>query len=305
MSGHPSWRILASYTIPHICLFEENCGAIWSFGKNMPVALTGNGFSKYAFYMKNKWKLLIDLIMVFVFVTLYDKHAISLEYHEIAGFAVLGIALVHLALNWRWVVGTTKNLFRKTGSARLHVMYTVDFLLVVSIIVMAISSVLISKVVFPGITASAVWKVVHYSMAAFMLLLIGVHLGLHVHSIYVRLGGKSLGKTIGIVILILCFAVAAFGVFSMTSTSFLKWFGLPFTYQSIQNAGTGQHNGLGLGQGRGLGIGQGAGELSAEAFSLPSFLLIIARFASITFAIALVTYLCDRRITKRRLRPMR
>lgn len=74
----------------------------------MPVALTGNGFSKYAFYMKNKWKLLIDLIMVFVFVTLYDKHAISLEYHEIAGFAVLGIALVHLALNWRWVVGTTK-----------------------------------------------------------------------------------------------------------------------------------------------------------------------------------------------------
>ena len=37
-----------------------------------------------------------------------------LEIHEIFGFALLGLAVVHLALNWNWVVAKLKGL--KSGS---------------------------------------------------------------------------------------------------------------------------------------------------------------------------------------------
>jgi len=256
---------------------------------------------------KNKWKLLLDLIMVISFITMYKKNVISLTYHEIVGLSALGIAVVHLILNWKWVVGTTKNIFGKSTPARLRAMYIVDMLLVLCVVVMLVSSVLISKIVFSGITAGNIWKPIHFSMAGLMLVLMGVHLGLHAHYIHVTLGNKAVKQAVGRTVLVICLLACCFGVYSMTTTSFLRWFSMPFS--SSSGAGEGQHLGNGSGQGMHMGngkhLGNGAGMgHQAETFSFSALVLMIAQFASIALCFAMIAYLVDSKTRKKRLPQM-
>jgi ABC-type methionine transport system permease subunit len=234
---------------------------------------------------KNKWKLLLDAAMVVVFSILYSKSVISLAFHEVAGLVILGVALIHVLLNWKWVVGMTKKIFSKNLPAKTRVLYIVDFLLLVCVIVMIVTSLLISKKLFgTSIGNHSSLNPLHFCTAAIMLILIGVHLGLHFSYIKTTLAGpKTMRKIVLVILLVLAAACCVYGVYTLANSSFIRWISAPF---SAGNAGAGHGPGMGTGMGPGNGMGKG----TPPAFSFLNLVKVFCQFFSVVMLSAIVTY---------------
>lgn len=61
---------------------------------------------------KNYIKITLDLLLAITFVLLMKPRVFNgITFHEIAG-VVIGVAiLIHIGLNYQWVVNTTKKIF--------------------------------------------------------------------------------------------------------------------------------------------------------------------------------------------------
>lgn len=181
-------------------------------------------------------KLLLDLIMLVLLTLMYSKMAISMEFHEIGGLFLFFLILLHLIINYRWVIGVTKKLFSKTLPIKTRIGYLVNLLLFVLFILVCISGIFISKILFQ-INMGMIWRTVHCTSAAFALILIGIHIGFHMKMFFSFMKKKikvpmSAGKIIGIICLIL---VAFFGVYNIAITSFGQWISMPFTMSSMSH----------------------------------------------------------------------
>lgn len=185
---------------------------------------------------KNLFKLLLDISMVIVLVLMYSKRAINMSFHEIGGLILLGVFLIHILINWKWVVTVTKKLFSKSVPFKTKFGYVLNIFLFISFALIGISGIFISKVVFHVSLNSGInWKIIHYTASACALVFIGIHMGLH-YSFITGMFKKILPmpqkvrKALGIVLTILIFS---FGCYSLVTTSFSKWLIMPFTTQQM------------------------------------------------------------------------
>jgi hypothetical protein len=189
---------------------------------------------------KNTLKYLLDAVMLLLLVLMYDKMAVSMAFHEIGGLFLIGLCVIHLLFNGKWIAAVTQRLFSNKTPAKIRLGYCVDALLLVAFTLVGISGVLISKELFSFQGGSA-WKTIHYSASAFAILLMGVHLGLHWNMIRAKLMKKNAvikrgARVAGIGALCL---VLAFGVYSMAATSFARWLSMPFQTASGELPGNG------------------------------------------------------------------
>ena len=226
---------------------------------------------------RNGGRLLLDAAMVAVLALLYRKQAISLAFHEVAGLALLGVFAIHILLNGKWVRGAAARLFSRGTPARARLLCLIDALLLVCFVLIGVSGVLISKVVF-SFGAGGAWKSIHYFCAALSLILMGVHLGLH----SAWIGGmlKKLlplpQKAARVLAVLLTVVLCGYGVWSFSTSGFGGWITAPF---SAAQAGEGMGAGGGQGQaggsagGHGFGAGDGAEDAqSASQGALPDSL---------------------------------
>ena len=95
---------------------------------------------------KSVLKLILDGAMLVVIALMYKKSIISLEFHEIAGLIVLGVTLIHVIINYKWVSGITIRLFNKNLPIKTRFQYFFDLLLIIDVILLLISSLKISRV---------------------------------------------------------------------------------------------------------------------------------------------------------------
>lgn len=58
-------------------------------------------------------KLFLDLILLVLLALMYQKKVISMGFHEIGGLALLGLFLLHKALNWQWSRAVTAGIFHR------------------------------------------------------------------------------------------------------------------------------------------------------------------------------------------------
>ena len=186
--------------------------------------------------MKNKkmyLKLLLDLVMLIVLVLLFRKDNFGLAFHEIAGLSLLCAFAVHIILNWRWVKQVTCRFFTENINIRTRIKYLINFGLLVCFIIIGISGILMSHVLF-HFSIAGNWKTLHYFCSALAIILLGIHLGLHLTMI----GGiiKShihinsvLRKTI---LCCLACAVVVIGIYSIPATSFSRYLTMPFQTES-------------------------------------------------------------------------
>ncbi|MFA6844901.1 MAG: DUF4405 domain-containing protein [Sphaerochaetaceae bacterium] len=238
---------------------------------------------------KNKYKLLLDLGMIIVLLLMYNKAAITLSFHEIAGLIVLVVMLVHVAINYKWVIKITRRLFAKGTPTKTRVSYAVNLLLLISTVVMIISSLLISKTIFTSLQGGAIWKPIHFFTAAVMLILLGIHLGLHFHFIRNALFGTKgkLSKVILILLCILVLVLLAIGIRNLVISSFNSWLSSPFT-------GSVEGHGLGRGDGRGRGL------LESQPINLQTTFSTLGIFFSITFVFAMMTWVIEQLLNRRK-----
>jgi hypothetical protein len=225
---------------------------------------------------KNVLKLVLDFCMIIVLVLMYNKSSVNLSFHEIGGLALIGVMLIHVLINGKWVTVVTKKLFDKTLPVKTKLGYILNVLLLISFLLIGISGIMISEVLFHiSVDGGISWKTIHYTSAAVALILIGIHIGLHKQFICNHLGKllhipKLTGRIAGIALSII---IVAYGCFSFTTTSFANWLLMPFSSQQsgegFRDGGRPNH-GEGFDQSQMPGRPGGKDDSSSDSTAVPS-----------------------------------
>lgn len=139
---------------------------------------------------QNRNKLLIDLLAFVTFLISMDPRSSGIPVHEWLTLAVTGVLIVHLLLNWDWIVDVTKRLFIKsTNWARIN--YVFNWLLFIDGVLIMLSGIMISQSVMPffGISMpeNFAWRELHDMSAKLFLVILGIHIALHWNWIKVNL----------------------------------------------------------------------------------------------------------------------
>ncbi len=182
-------------------------------------------------------KIVLDIIMSVLLVLMFNKNVISMEFHEIGGLIVCCFFLIHNLLNWKWIVAVSKRIFNKNLYFKLRFGYIIIFLLLISVALILISGIYISKTVFAGFFSSSInWKPIHYFSSACFLILVGIHLGLNwgfvigMFKKYIKVP-TAIAKPISIILVI---ALVAFGAYSLVTSSFTRWITSPFPTSQLK-----------------------------------------------------------------------
>ena len=270
-----------------------------------------------------KWvKSVLDIVIFLLLMLMYRKQAIGMAFHEIGGLALLALFIVHHVLNGAWIAAVTRKLFSRQTPVRTRVSYCVDALLIVAVLCIGVSGALISKTVFSFGVHGGGWKTLHYFCAALALILGGVHVGLHAQ--YLFGGLRKRNQAVRVAAAVLLAVILVFGVYSLTTTSFIRWLGMPFSSMSSEGPGPDEGKGFGAqgeaeepsvpsgdsgsgahGRGQGGGPGKGAGSGSdgkrlhgtgrgGGGFSVMNALTVLAQFTSIAAVFAAITYGVER-----------
>jgi len=166
----------------------------------------------------------IVILMTIGFVLMFNYRVLGASIHEIGGLIVLALFLIHFILNWRWVLNVTRNMFKKKTKVKARIGYVIDILLLICVILIAISGIFTSKIIFTAIRSnSMIWKTIHTTAGCTALVLSGLHLGLHWSSIRNRMKRIIKNRWLErIIVSILCIMSVAGGIYGFTSTDFIR-----------------------------------------------------------------------------------
>lgn len=246
---------------------------------------------------KNLQRLVLDVFMLLAIALFFKKNVLTLSYHEIAGLAIILLFVLHLIINRKWIVTVTKKFFDKSVKTRTKVGYVVDFLLLVCFIIILVTGIMISKIVFHFEAPNSA-KLLHFMCSALVLILMGVHLGLHwpFFKNYLKKWFSFLGKAKNVIGVIILIAVVGFGGYSLYNSSVLRWLSLPFQAGTALGQGSDHAPGQGPGQGQGFGNGSGQGKGQQVSITFSSIVSTLLSYLTIMLLFATLTVLIDKAI---------
>lgn len=126
--------------------------------------------------------LVLDTVIFVAFLIATAPRFSGLAVHEWLGIAFGAAIVTHLLLHWRWIVETTRRVFRKLP-APTRINHVLNILLFVDITILTFSGLIISRVALPalGITPQGAmpWRVLHVWTTDIGVLIIGLHVALH------------------------------------------------------------------------------------------------------------------------------
>ena len=160
-------------------------------------------------------KIVFDFIMLILLVAVYCAQPTGIPAHEYIGIGIYIFFIIHLAYNYKWIISTAKSLFDKTVNIRVKFIYIIDFLLLIAFIIIGLSGVLISHVIFKfGIMP--VWRPLHSIVSAISIILLSIHIGLHGNMIIDTVKTKiklhiMVKKILAIIIFIIILCIGIYG----------------------------------------------------------------------------------------------
>src|SRR3954451_20673193 len=87
--------------------------------------------------------------MAIAFLLLFNPEVTGLAFHEI-GSLVFGLAmLIHVLLNWKWVMSVSKKVFSKNIQGKMRLSYVLNISLLLDMFLILMSGLFISKVLLP------------------------------------------------------------------------------------------------------------------------------------------------------------
>lgn len=148
----------------------------------------------------SKFKFIHNIFLAVVFLLLMDERSFfGLWFHEIAGLAICLFYILHKALNWTWIKETTKRLFGKIpGKQRIH--YIIDVLLLIGFTLIVISGMAIAHLIdfsWLGFDMEnrMIYRSMHTSISMLVLIIAGIHIGLHWDWVLARFKRSSRKET--------------------------------------------------------------------------------------------------------------
>lgn len=132
--------------------------------------------------MRARANFAIDALAIVLYVVATNPASTGTPVHEWVGVCVAFVAFVHLASHWSWTVRTVKRLLGVAGRMP-RVNLLVDTTLLVAFVTVVMSGLLVSRSALKPlgwlVPENSVWHAVHSQSATVLLVLMGVHLGLH------------------------------------------------------------------------------------------------------------------------------
>lgn len=144
--------------------------------------------------MKKYIKIFSDILMLVLFLYLMRYHpGMGLRLHAILGIALCILFVLHHFLNFRWYAVLFKGQYHF-----LRILLTVsDFLLMIAMLGIIVSSFMISGLAFPisFLPVAFYWRDIHMMSAAWGFMFMAFHLGVHLHGFLSKIE-KRVSKTI-------------------------------------------------------------------------------------------------------------
>ena len=128
-----------------------------------------------------KIKVLLDIVMTVIMVSLLNTNITGMALHEVLGIAVFVLFFVHKVLNFKWIKTVTGNLFKKSVNPKTRMMYALDVLLLILATLNVLTGILISTCILTEFSADDVLTTsqLHHILAYLLLAALLVHIGLH------------------------------------------------------------------------------------------------------------------------------
>lgn len=129
-----------------------------------------------------KIKIVIDSIFVIAMILLMNTNITGMNLHEIVGTAILGIILIHLILNFKWIKAISKNLFSKNINTKSKFIFIFDMITLITGIITVIFGIGISTTIFTNIEFKNIelFTFLHKLIAQIFLICMSIHLGIHI-----------------------------------------------------------------------------------------------------------------------------
>lgn len=131
--------------------------------------------------MKQKVKIILDISMSLLLILAMGYQITGNLWHEIVGITMFVLYVIHCALNGYWFknFATIKNNLK--GKPAATISFITNILVLADMIILAITSIMISKSAFAflGIQAADSVKKIHMLSAHIGFVLISVHVGAH------------------------------------------------------------------------------------------------------------------------------
>lgn len=129
-----------------------------------------------------QFKLFLDILVLILFVAINIPGTTGIPNHEWISFIFALPFLIHLTLNWKWIVSVFSRLFQKLpGETRFNQIW--DSVLFLLMIFVSFSGALLSESVLPALSIhleiDLFWRSLHTGMANLLMLMFGVHLTMH------------------------------------------------------------------------------------------------------------------------------
>ena len=131
---------------------------------------------------RNRLSMYLDLAIFLGFLVAMAPRWSGIAVHEWLSIAFGAAIVVHLLMNWQWIVGVTKRfLSRVHWLARAN--YVLNVVLFIDMVIVIFTGILISEHVLLlfGMTTArgGVWRGLHDISANMAVLLVGIHLALN------------------------------------------------------------------------------------------------------------------------------
>lgn len=167
---------------------------------------------------KHRFKIALDIIMLLLVITFFDKSLISLAYHEIAGLILIGLFLVHIIINIKTISVLCKRF--EIIPTEIKIGMIVDILLIACFVWIAVSGILISRTILTSISSDQlIFKVGHMFAGGVSIILLGIHIGLH-------LGYRKFPVIVSV---LLTFVVLCGGIYGVIHSKQINWLSIPFS----------------------------------------------------------------------------
>ncbi|MDD2921693.1 MAG: DUF4405 domain-containing protein [Anaerolineales bacterium] len=133
---------------------------------------------------QTKIKLTLDILTFVAFLISMDPRTSGIPVHEWLTIALAATLVVHLLLNWNWIVEITNRLFAKgKGMNGARVNYVLNWALFIDGVLIMLSGVMISQAVAPALGFTMPedfsWRGLHEVSTNLSMLLMGLHVALH------------------------------------------------------------------------------------------------------------------------------
>ena len=128
-------------------------------------------------------KLSVDVGTFAAFLIATAPRFSGIAIHEWLSIALAATLIVHLLLNWAWIVSITRRLFSKALEHKKRVNYVLNALLFIDFVVIMATGIVISEVALPQlgiqIPRAMAWRGIHGLASDAGVIILGLHLGLH------------------------------------------------------------------------------------------------------------------------------